>query len=140
MLVNQLYTTLCNSMVCSPPSLSVHGILQSTTAIPFSRASLLPRDWTQVSCIASRFFTIWAIRKIHQQTTIPGGSAGNESTWNAVDMSLIPRLGRSPGKGNGYPLQYFGLGKSTDYSMGFQRSNFHLKHLWKDVYTRILFM
>ena len=53
----------CNSMVCSPPSFSVHGTLQSTIAIPFLRGSFRPRDWTQVSCIASRFFTIWAIRK-----------------------------------------------------------------------------
>ena len=42
----------------------VHGILQAKilawVAIPFSRASSQPRDWTQVSHIACRFFTIWA--------------------------------------------------------------------------------
>ena len=34
----------------------------------------------------------------------PGGSAGKESTSNAGDLDLIPRLGRSPGEGNSYPL------------------------------------
>ena len=34
----------------------------------------------------------------------PGGSAGEESTCNATDLSLIPGLGRSPGEGNGYLL------------------------------------
>ena len=36
----------------------------------------------------------------------PGGSDTKESACNAGDMSLIPGLGRSPGKGNGYALQY----------------------------------
>ena len=36
----------------------------------------------------------------------PGGSDGKESACNAGNPSLIPRLGRSPGEGNGYPLQY----------------------------------
>ena len=40
----------------------------------------------------------------------PGGSDGKESTCNAGDPSLIPGLGRSPGEGNGNPLQYSCLG------------------------------
>ena len=36
----------------------------------------------------------------------PGGSAGKESACNAGDSGLIPRSGRSPGEGNGNPLQY----------------------------------
>ena len=36
----------------------------------------------------------------------PGGSAGKESTCNAGDLGLIPGLGRSPGEGKSYPLQY----------------------------------
>ena len=39
----------------------------------------------------------------------PGGSAGKESTCNAGELGLIPGLGRSPGEGNGNPLQYSGL-------------------------------
>ena len=36
----------------------------------------------------------------------PGGSEGKESACKAVDLGSIPRWGRSPGEGNGYPLQY----------------------------------
>ena len=39
----------------------------------------------------------------------PCGSAGKESTCNAGDLGLIPGLGRSPGEGKAYPLQYSGL-------------------------------
>ena len=44
----------------------------------------------------------------------PGGSAGKESTCNAGDLGLIPGLGRFPGEGNSYPLQYSGLEQSMD--------------------------
>ena len=36
----------------------------------------------------------------------PGGSDGKASSCNAGDLGLIPGLGRSPGEGNGNPLQY----------------------------------
>ena len=36
----------------------------------------------------------------------PGGSEDNASACNAEDPGSIPGLGRSPGEGNGYPLQY----------------------------------
>ena len=66
-LVTQWCPTLCDPVDCSPPSSSVHGILQARilegVAISFSRGSSQPRDWTQVSCIAGRFFTIWATRE-----------------------------------------------------------------------------
>ena len=39
----------------------------------------------------------------------PCGSAGKESACNVGDLGSIPRLGRSPGEGKGYPLQYSGL-------------------------------
>ena len=44
----------------------------------------------------------------------PCGSAGKESVCNVGDLGLVPGLGRSPGKGKGYPLQYFGLENTTD--------------------------
>ena len=44
----------------------------------------------------------------------PGGSGGKESTCNAGDLGLIPGLGRSPGEGNGNPLQYSCLENSVD--------------------------
>jgi len=42
----------------------------------------------------------------------PGGSAGKESTCNAGDLGSIPGLGRYPGEGNSYPLQYSDLENS----------------------------
>ena len=44
----------------------------------------------------------------------PGGSASKESTCSVGDLSSNPGLGRSPGEGNGYPLQYSGLENSVD--------------------------
>ena len=42
----------------------------------------------------------------------PCDSAGKESACNARDVVLIPELGRFPGEGKGYPLQYSGLENS----------------------------
>ena len=55
---------LCNPVDCTPPGSSVRGVLQARilewAAFPFSRGSSQPRDRTQVSHIADRFFTVWA--------------------------------------------------------------------------------
>ena len=57
----------------------------------------------------------------------PGGSAGTESACNAEDLGSIPGLGRSPGEGNSYPLQYSGLENSMDCIVhGLQR----VGHAW----------
>ena len=47
--------------------------------------------------------------KVCSQMPLSGGSAGREPACNAGGRGLIPGLGRSPGKGKGYPLQYSGL-------------------------------
>ena len=44
----------------------------------------------------------------------PGNSEGKESACSAGDLGSIPGLGRFPGEGKGYPLQYLGLENSTD--------------------------
>ena len=66
-LVVQWYFTLCNSIDYSAPSSSVHAILQAKilewVGISYSRASSQPRNWTWVSCIVGRFFTIWATKE-----------------------------------------------------------------------------
>ena len=46
---------------------------------------------------------------------LPHSSAGKESACNTGDLGLIPGLGRSPGEGKGYPLQYSVLEDSMDY-------------------------
>ena len=66
-LVAQLCPSVCDPMDCSPPGSSVHGTLQAAilewVAIPFSRGSFQPRDWTWVFCTTDIFFTIWATRE-----------------------------------------------------------------------------
>ena len=52
---------------------SAHGILKARilawVAISFSRASSQTKDWTQVSCIAGRLFTIWATHVVTEDNT-----------------------------------------------------------------------
>ena len=64
--------------------------------------------------------TIWSIpwRRDRLPTPVflglPGGSDGKDSACNAGDLGSIPELGRPPGEGKGYPLQYSGLENSMD--------------------------
>ena len=46
--------------------------------------------------------------------TFPGGSDGKETACSAGDEDFIPGLGRCPGEGKGYPLQYSCLENSMD--------------------------
>ena len=65
---------LCDSIDCSLPASSVHGIslgrILEWVAISFSRGSSWPRDQTQVSHIVGRCFTVWATKEV--LTTIKG--------------------------------------------------------------------
>ena len=74
----------------------------------------------------------------------PGGSAGKESTQSTRDLGLIPGLGRFPGEGNGYPLQFSGLESPIDCIVhGITKSRkrqqvslFHFPSHWERVGTR----
>ena len=59
---------LCNPVDCSLPGSSIYGIFQARilewVVISFSRRSSQPRDWTRVSHIVRRCFTIWATREV----------------------------------------------------------------------------
>ena len=74
-LITQSCTTLCNPLGCITLGSSVHRILQARMLewvdIPFSRGSSPPWGWIQVSCIASKFFTIWAIWKAYSNVKQP---------------------------------------------------------------------
>ena len=62
----------CDPMDCSLPGASVHGMLQARAlewvAISFSRGSSWPRNQTQISWIAGRLLTNWAISEVPQWT------------------------------------------------------------------------
>ena len=62
----------------------------------------------QVGCLTG----CWRMSQRFQG--FPYGSAGKESTCNAGDLCLTPGLGRFPGEGKGYPLQYSGRENSAD--------------------------
>ena len=68
-------------MDCSLPGSSIRGIFQARVlgwvAISFSRRSSRPRDWTLVSLIVGRRFTIWATR----------GGLNYKQTWNEVKVT-----------------------------------------------------
>ena len=89
-LVAQSRPTLCNRMDCSPPGSSVYGILQARilewVAVPFSRGSSQPRDWTQVSLFAGWFFTIWATREV--QWLLEAGREKN-GEWILMGMGFF---------------------------------------------------
>ena len=78
---------------------------------------------SSISCIYVSFLVI-------QRGFFPGGSDGKESACNAGDLCSKPGSGRSPGEGNGYPLQYSCLENSMDrgawWAMGSQR----VRHDW----------
>jgi len=76
-------------------------------------------------------------KAIHSNTLgLPCGSLGKESTCNVGDLGSIPGLGRSPGEGKGYPLQYSGLENSMNHTVHgltksqTQLSDFHIKSLF----------
>ena len=50
----------------------------------------------------------------HLRNCSPGGSAGKKSTYNVGDLDLMLGLGRLPGEGNSYPLQYSSLENSME--------------------------
>ena len=72
--------------------------------------------WQQVHTKLFFFFFFFVLDKFldFKRDGFPGRSAGKESTCNAGDLGSIPELGRSPGEGKSYPLQYSDLENSTD--------------------------
>ena len=65
-----------------------------------------------------KFFFLMLLILLLESPYPPCGSASKESTCNAGDLDSIPGLGRSPGEGKGYPLQYSSLENSMDSPRG----------------------
>ena len=65
--------------------------------------------------------------------------SGKESAYSAGDLGSIPGLGRSPGEGKGYPLQYFGLENSMDHIVhgGHKKSDMTERISYFTVHTHI---
>ena len=82
--VTQSCPTLCDLMDCSLPGSSVHGIFQARilewVAISPSRRSP-PRDWTQISCIVGRHFTVWDTREVPEQVKLSLLNSPQSRNW-----------------------------------------------------------
>ena len=59
-------------------------------------------------------------RSFEEGRGFPGGSDGKESACNSGEQDSIPGSGRSPGEGNGYPIQYSCLENPTEEPGGLQ--------------------
>ena len=87
--VTQSCLTLCDLM-----DYTVHGILQARilewVAFPFSRGSSQPRDQTQVSFLAGRFFINWAYGERHSKlVNVKIGNAMKLNAWSRFEMLLV---------------------------------------------------
>ena len=80
-------------LFCSLPGSSVHGILQARILewVAFSRGSSQLRDWTQASCIAGRFFTVWAIREAQISLTFNNFKQKSlRNLYTGLDSKIAP--------------------------------------------------
>ena len=76
---------------------------------------------------------------LYNSLGFPDSSVGKESACNVGDLGSIPGLGRSPGEGKGYPLQYSGLENSMDCIVhGLAKSRTRLGYFHFMAYHRIL--
>ena len=93
-LVAQSCPTHCDPRDCSPPGSSVHGISQARilewVAMLSSRGSLQPRDWTQVSCKAGRFF--YCLSQQGPSITFP--NLNSEERDDSAFWERVPSLGQ----------------------------------------------
>ena len=100
-LVTQLCLTLCDLMDGSPPGSSVPGIIQARilewVVLYSSRESSQPRDWSQVSCIASGCFTFWATREaLSSSQVIIQGQRRTHFSHAFIWLSLPAQGGEGP--------------------------------------------
>ena len=134
MLVAQSCPTLCDPTDYSPLGSSVHGILQARVlewvAVSFSRGSSRPRDRIRVSCLASRFFTLYGTlqvflcfpQKFKMSCRIHLIHCGDPGFLSANSLGILDlwlyrwKDLRSTifGEENGNPLQYSGLENPMD--------------------------
>ena len=75
---------------------------------------LMEQAWGPVVCSHSSAAAGAPVKPCLNFLDFPAGSEGKESACNARDLSSIPGLRKSPGGGNGNPLQYSCLGNSMD--------------------------
>ena len=120
-------------MDCSLPGSSVHGIFQARilewVAISFSRRSSRPRDWTRVSHIVGRRFTIWATREDVSKVWVGHKNADlqrkfSKSGYLSLDLS---------------PRESFTQRENKKSQKGrFQGGGFGVGFLWENLRSHLL--
>jgi len=85
-------------------------------SIPLTHMVIIILNGICLQCRKPQFDSWVGKYPLQYSWDFPCGSVGKESTCNVGDLGSIPGLGRSPGEGKGYPLQYSGLENSMDYS------------------------
>ena len=157
-------------MDCSPPHSSVHGVFQARilewVAMPSSRGSSRPRDWTQVFHVVSRRFIVWATREFHRtclQCRRPGldpwvgkRSSGEENGNQSSILTCRIPWTEGPGRlqflgslrvRNNWVTNIFSLGRiprkldSLKRWVGFNRSVMEWTtggNLWRQTVHRVL--
>ena len=90
-----------------PPSLFLSLYSYSSFVIPSLSLTLEHLALSQDKPQGRKFMVIYPVlRRNRSPLGFPGGSDGKESAHSAGDLGSIPELGRSPGEGKDYPLQY----------------------------------
>ena len=119
-------------MDCSLPHSSVRGIFQARVlewgAISFSRGSSRPRDWTQVSRIVGRRFTIWATREViviqlHTPSTVPGSSV-----HGILQARILKWVSQFSSVAQSYPTLWAPWTAALQASLSITNSRSLLKH------------
>ena len=117
------------------------ALIQKDACTPVFIAALFTtaQTWKQPKCPSTEEHkkNMWfthTYTRTHSGKGFPGSSAGKESPCKAGDPSSIPGLGRSPGEGNGYPLQdsWASLVAQTVKNPPAMRETWVLSLGWKD--------
>ena len=95
------------------------GGIQAASFFSFSSLAYIAERWSQVCGEGAGLWSMpsgsWSW--LSDYLLFPGGASGKECTWQCIRhkrCGSVPRLGRSPGEGNGNPLQYSCLENPMD--------------------------
>ena len=122
-----LFTTLCSSWHSCFCSLTGWHIFPKAVLSAFCFSWSDGYMFPYSPCSTKRgHWCYFKFEPLPMKASFPDGSSGKESAWNVADLGSIPGLGRSPGEGNSYPLQYSGL----ENSMGCIVHGVTKRHYW----------
>ena len=143
---------LCNQPIFCCPLLLLPSIFHSIRVFSSELApciswrkywsfTVMPILYSNHACSEIHWiFCLIILHSIAQESMgFPDSSVGKESACNAGDLGLIPGLGRCPGEGKGYSLQYPGLENSLDCIVHWitksqtRLSNFHFHPVYRKI-------